>query len=130
MSGWGNRKWLTLPMPSVSDFRSYFPGSFSDSPDDQIARTINEAGLLHDKSEEATLYLTAHLLAVKSEFADSPDGGAGIVSKEAMGPRSIEYMTTAGESEKRAFYSSTGYGRMFMAIEDRTPSARIAARIV
>ena len=114
----------------VAGFRAQIPGVFADQSDADITASINEALLISDVLEEATLYLAAHLMAVKTEWQSTPDGGSGVVAKETIGPRSIEYMTTAGESERRAFFSTTPFGRMYMTLEDRTPRAGIGAMIV
>ena len=114
----------------AAGFRERIPGIFADRTDTEIAVAIDEARLISDVLEEATLYLAAHLIAVKSEWQSTPDGGSGVVSKETIGPRSIEYMTTAGESERRAFFSTTPFGRMYMTLEDRTPRAGIGAMFV
>ena len=120
---------------TLSDFREYFPGPpFTNLDDASVARALNEALLLHCVREEATIYLTAHLLALDVESAEhvernglAPDGGSGVVTEEAVGPRRFTFLTQAGESERRAFYATTPYGRRFMALEDRTPGVMIGA---
>ena len=102
-----------------------------------MTRAITLASRLHNKSAEALLYLTAHMLALEEEQIGAetrnglePDGGAGVVTSEQIGPRRIDYLTQAGDDERRAFYVTTSYGRTFLALEDRSPGARIAAMVV
>ena len=40
------------------------------------------------------------------------------------------FLTQAGDDERRAFYVTTAYGRRFLALEDRNPRSRIGARVV
>ena len=107
---------------TLAGFRARFPAPlFSTATDEQIALAISDAQLLHSINETAALYLTAHLLALDSEITDKPDGGAGVVTKEKIGPRQIDYLTDAGADERRAFYATTIFGRRFLALEARTP---------
>lgn len=123
---------------TLSDFREWFPGPpFDALTDDTVTRSLNEALIFHDEREEATLYLTAHLLALDVEAGDAetrngiaPDGGAGVVTSETIGPRTIGYLTQAGKNERRAFFATTPYGRRFLALEDRTPRYGIGAIVV
>ena len=119
-----------MPDVSVEDFRAWFPRNFEGADDPDIERAIKEALLLHDKSAEATLYLTAHLLSLNSEFQDTPDGGSGVILKETLGPKTVEYITNVDESKKNAFYSTTPFGRRFLALEARTPRSGIGLMIV
>ena len=107
---------------TVEAFRARFPAPlFSTTADEQVALAICDAQLLHSINETAVLYLSAHLLALGSETTGEPDGGAGVVTKEKLGPKDITYLTDAGEDERRAFYATTSFGRRFLALEDRTP---------
>ena len=121
-------------MPSIAEFRAYFPNAFPAVDDATLQRTINESLLIHSASEEANLYLIAHLLAMQTEWADTPDGGAGVVVKESIGPRSIDYATLAGSGSStdmyKSFFAGSAYGRMFLILEQRTPRTGIAAMVV
>ena len=116
---------------SVADFREQFPApAFEQASADAITRAVCDALLLHSINEIVTLYCAAHLLALKAEYVDdlgrtvdTPDGGSGVVKSEKIGPRQIQYMTMAGDDERRVFYSTTPYGRMFLALEARVPRA-------
>lgn len=113
-------------------FQEWFPGEpFSGLEPAAIDRAIAEARQLHDWNEIATIYLAAHLLAVDTEQgALQPDGGSGVVQSEQIGPRRINYLTQAGEDERRAFYATTPWGRRFLALEDRTARVGIGATVV
>ena len=116
-------------MPDVAAFRTQFPEPLFASDDDaDVALALSEAMCLHNQNDLATLYCTAHLLALNHERTDArgnviagPDGGSGVVVSEKIGPRQIEYMTTAGEDERRAFFATTSWGRRFLELEARTP---------
>lgn len=109
-------------------FRARFPAPlFADKDDTAVALAISDAQLLHTRNETAVLYLAAHLLALDSEQTGRPDGGAGVVQKEKIGPRDIQYLTDAGTDERRAFYATTSFGRRFLALEDRTPRVALGA---
>ena len=115
---------------TVQAFRARFPAPlFSTDTDEQIALTISDAQLLHSVNETATLYLVAHLLALNSETTGEPDGGAGVVTKEKIGPKDITYLTDAGTDERRAFYATTSFGRRFLALEDRTPRVALGCLV-
>ena len=114
---------------TVEDFREQFPApAFEQASVADIERSLSDANLLHSINKTATLYCAAHLLALEGEYvdelgrrADTPDGGSGVVQSEKVGPRQIQYMTMAGDDERRVFYSTTVYGRRFLAIEARVP---------
>ena len=111
-----------MAVPTVTDFKSEFP-EFASLTDDTITRVITRALRFHDDTKEGAIYAAAHLYSIDLEKAanHAPDGGAGVVTKESLGPKSVEYMTTAGDDERRAFWSRTPYGREFLKIEERNP---------
>ena len=120
-------------MATVTTFRTRFP-EFVDQADVEVTQALSYATRLHAISEDGTLLCTAHLLALSSgERPDSDpeaDGGAGVVTRETIGPRTIDYLTMAGKDERRAFYATTFYGRLLLAIEDRMPRRIIGAAVV
>ena len=89
----------------LAAFKAYFPDAPFDSlTDPSINRALVEAKMFHQASEIATLYCTAHLISLDSlDNGLTPDGGAGVVVKEKIGPRQIDYLTQAGDDERRAF---------------------------
>ena len=114
-------------MPAtLADFRAQFPDEpFASTPDAKVQRLLNVALSLHSVNETATLYCAAHLLALMAEedaTSLEPDGGAGVVEQESIGPRTVGYVTQAQGDKRRAFYATTAYGRMFLALEERTPT--------
>lgn len=109
---------------NLTGFRDEFP-EFGRAPigpveDDVIERALVRASRFHDATDEGTLYAAAHLICTDAEKVSlSPDGGAGVVSKESIGDQSVEYATNAGTDDRRAFWARSAYGREFMKIEER-----------
>ena len=118
-----------MAAPTVSDFRQEFP-EFRATDDGVITSRLNQARLIHDVRRLATLYLTAHLIVIGNQESLMPDGGAGVVSREKVGPRDIEYLTQADNKPERSFFASTSYGRQYLALVDSSPRASIGARVV
>ena len=121
-------------------FREQFPeepptSAFVGVAQGAIEAAIKEALQLHDKRNLATLYLVGHLLALDQEYYDAlwrrkdrPDGGSGVVNSEQIGQRRIAYLTMAGESERRAFYVTSPYGRgIFWHLRTGRQAAQISA---
>ena len=114
---------------TVADFRAQFPDPPFETVDDaRISAVLTEALDIHDVNEMATLYCAAHLLALEAEQKDAqgnprlePDGGAGVIEKEKVGPTDISYITQAGDEVWRAFFATSAWGRRFLTLEDRTP---------
>ena len=67
----------------VQTFKSRFP-EFTGDIDPEIELVLDEAFLIHDIRELATLYCAAHLLALNSEQSGNPDGGSGVVGQETL----------------------------------------------
>ncbi|MBF2754031.1 MAG: DUF4054 domain-containing protein [Gammaproteobacteria bacterium AqS3] len=112
--------------PKIMEFRARFPefnGAIGDPPltltDEVIQGILDRAWELHSVSSSGCLLAAAHLYcndALPSEL----DGGAGVVKSEMLGRKKVEYSTNAGEDERRAFWSTSKYGREFMLVEQRT----------
>ena len=121
-----------MAAPTVAEFRAQFPATFlaATHPDSLITSRIGEARLIHGVRKLATIYLVAHLLAVDGEATGEPDGGAGVVSVEGIGPRKVEYMNQSDGMPNRAFFGTTSYGRRFMALVASSPRGAIGARVV
>ena len=114
--------------PTVNDFRDEFP-EFARVSDDKISRCIKRACRIHDDLPAATLYAAAHLYSTDLEKGidendpspASPDGGAGVVTSESIGSRSVSYRDGAGHDDRRVFFQRTPYGREFLKLEERNP---------
>ena len=117
-----------MAAPTLADFRARFP-EFSATSDAAASLAIDDAKRHHALTAVGWLLCAAHLLALRSDTASvgGYDGGAGEVITETMGPRTVEYVPMAGEDPNRVFYTSTRYGREFLAVEARTPRRRISA---
>ena len=121
-----------MAAPTVAEFRAQFPTAFlvATHPDALITSRIGEARQIHGVRKLATLYLTAHLLAVDGEATGAPDGGAGVVKSEGIGPRKVAYLTQADGMPNRAFFATTSYGRRYLALVASSPRGAIGARVV
>ena len=120
-----------MAAPTVAEFRSQFPTTFlvATHSDALITSRIGEARQIHAVRKLATLYLTAHLLAVDGEATGAPDGGAGVVSSEGIGPRKVTYLTQADKAPNRAFFATTSYGRRYLALVASSPRGAVGARV-
>lgn len=105
---------------SITDFRGEFP-EFSAVEDAVITALIKRAQYYHDITTRGIIYAAAHLHCLdKEKTADlAPDGGAGVVTGESIGSRSVQYATNAGSDERKAFWARSPYGREFLQIESR-----------
>ena len=113
-----------MAAPTLADFRSRFP-EFS-TADSAVERVLARAKRFHALTVEGWLLAAAHLLALVDDTA-AYDGGAGVVTSETIGPRTIDYETVSEGDGRRVFFASTRYGREFLTVEDYTPRRRISA---
>ena len=111
----------------LAAFRARFP-KFADIDDPDVENALDEALMIHDKRELATLYCAAHLLtlAIAEAAKKTPKGE---VTMRRVGPMTAHYRTQALDGPK-AFFTTTAYGRRFLNLEGRTPRALIGARVV
>ena len=118
---------------TVTSFRSIFPDEpFASVSDAKVESYIEVALKIHTRDELATLYCTAHLLALDIERDEptlEPDGGAGVVESEGIGPRQIGYVTQATGDKRRAFFAPTTYGRTFLVLEERHPKVALGTLV-
>ena len=116
-------------MVELQDFRDEFP-EFSAVPAATVKRKIAHALELSAVSRRATLLLAAHLVAEMSATteAGSVDAGAGVVTSESVGPYKTEYLTQADDDPDRVPFTTTVYGRQFLALESRSPAFVVSAR--
>ena len=113
---------------TLAEFRARFVVSFASVADDVVETAIEEAHQLADTSHDASLFCVAHLLTLLAEETAELDGGSGVVSKETIGPRIVEYVTQA-MTDRQAFFAVSAYGRRVLAIEGRTPKAAMGVVI-
>lgn len=103
--------------PTISNFKTRFP-EFNAIADANAQSLIDRAFIHHSATTEGVLLAAAHLHCLDS-LPNELDGGAGVVSKESLGSKSVEYMTNAGGNERRAFWATSKYGRELLLIEQR-----------
>ena len=63
---------------------------------------------MSDTSHDASLFCVAHLITLLAEEMADLDGGSGVVSKETIGPRIVEYVTQAMTARGRSLRRPTG----------------------
>ena len=108
---------------TVDDFRAEFP-EFAAVDTATIEANLRRAKRIHTATKAGTIYAAAHLYSLdkaSKEVAEpaQADGGFGVIKKETIGPKSVEYSTTAGDESRKVFWATTPYGREFMLIEQR-----------
>ena len=109
---------------TIEDFRNEFP-EFHGLLDSKIDMLLRRARRLHTATKAGTLYAAAHLYTLDNASKDgdgsmaTADGGLGVITKETIGPKSVEYSTTAGDDARKVFWATSPYGREFMVIEQR-----------
>ena len=80
---------------TLAEFRARFPVFAAGTSNAAIETAIEEAHQLSDTSHDASLFCVAHLITLLAEETADLDGGSGVVSKETIGPRIVEYVTQA-----------------------------------
>ena len=117
-----------MPDVTLAEFRARFPVFAAGTSNAAIETAIEEAHQLADTSHDASLFCVAHLITLLAEETADLDGGSGVVSKETIGPRIVEYVTQA-MTDRQAFFAVSAYGRRMLAIEGRTPKAAMGVVI-
>lgn len=115
--------------PTLADFRTRFP-AFKDVPDATVQAVLNEAIAVVSTSDfierdktPATLYLTAHLLAVEGWLSGGAGGGGaavtGTVKRRKVGDVEVEFAGVSGGSGGSgllAQYNGTIWGQRYVAL--------------
>ena len=108
----------------LAEWRTQFP-ELAGKSDDAVTRASRFALELSSNTQQQLYLCTAHVVVLDAERQDTPDGGSGVVVSEGEGGARVAYLTQAQtgneDAAKRAFYASTFYGRMLLALEDRSP---------
>ncbi len=115
-------------------FRVRFP-EFDSETDERVTAFIDDALCIFALCEKATLYLAAHLLTLSNGTgvgvpgSSVPiDGGAGETTSESVGSLSVSVSTQSSNPED-VFYTSTAYGRQYLALKNACPAYRFSARV-
>lgn len=117
-----------MEAPTVATVRSRF-AEFASRTDTEIQQAAASALAISAVSEEATLHLTAHLLALSGEQTGEADGGAGEVNSEATGSRSVSYAPMA-ETGVMTWWTTTPYGRIAWMLQAASPAFAVSLRSV
>lgn len=113
-------------------FRSRFP-EFSSTADSVVTEILGEALIIHKGSPKATQFLAAHILTLDNDSGicssgATVDGGEGEVTSESVGAESASYKTQA-ENAGDVFFTTTAYGRRFLALRRATPAYGFSVRV-
>ena len=122
---------MAVTAPTAAEIRAAFPELFaaglpeaSDALLGRLAATAMEIGAVSQNDAE---YLTAHLLTLHRAGNAKADGGAGEVSQESVGARSVAYKTQAAEHHE-VFFSQSAYGRMHLTLLRTSPRRVMSMR--
>jgi len=115
-------------------FRSFFP-EFAGISDAVVDAYLVDAGVIFCASQRAQVYLAAHLLVLDQASGVGQGGTGGVVDggdgeheSEKVGEISVTVKTMA-ESNLDSFYTTTPYGRKFLAFKKASPSYRMSVRV-
>ena len=108
----------------LPDFRTRFP-EFQSESDERVTLYLDDAIIIFSGCKTATQYLAAHLLTLDNanelgRSGGTVDGGSGESVSETVGAESVSLMAQA-ERGSETFYSSTPYGRRFLALKKSCP---------
>lgn len=103
----------------ASDIRDHFP-EFAGVSDTVITRWLAQAERRvnrtqwGEKADDATLWLTAHLLAVTGSLACGGGPGSGAVSMRKVGELTVQYAVP--DRMAQTFLASTAYGQYYLTL--------------
>ena len=117
----------------LPQFRTLFP-EFDSVPDATVEIYYNQALTIWGVCGNALLYLVAHLIALDQSngigtTGATVDGGNGEHTSEKIGDIEVALKTMA-DSGLETYYTSTPYGRRFLAFKKACPSYRFSARVM
>lgn len=106
-----------MPDATLAGFRAYFGTEFPEATYDDaaVSRALDEAADIYTLTARGQLYLAAHYLVLNAAAQQEIDDGAGAVTMERMGPRSVSYRSVARDADD-AGYARTAYGRRFLEL--------------
>ena len=104
---------------TAADFKAAYP-SFASTSDDDVTSALAEARDLFSATERGVFLLAAHLLTI---IADGFDSEATV---ERAGEQWVTLVAQASAGGE-AFYTSTTYGRRFLAHKKARPVAPVYA---
>lgn len=115
MTNWN----LAAKKPTLAEFRATFASH--GATDETITAAIDVAYSIYALSKRACLHLAAHIIELATAHTGEVDGGAGEVVSETIGQKKTEFQQQAMDAGE-AFYTTSKYGRLFLAIKKARPS--------
>ena len=123
----------------VTAFRNKFPEFDSPSgkvpvTDVELREFLKDAQQLYSANDNCTLYLAAHLIALKTEMVEDglqgkTDSGSGEISQDAVNGIQREVVALATDNPTEAFYTTSLYGRTFWILRRADPTRTISVRV-
>lgn len=109
----------------LPDFRIRFQ-EFVSETNERVTLYLIDALTIFSGCKTATLYLAAHLLTLDNDAGvggsgASVDGGGGETTSETVGAESVSLMSQA-ERGSETFYTTTAYGRRYLALRNTCPA--------
>ena len=92
---------------NAADFKAAYP-AFNSTQDSEVNAALAEAQDLFRTTERGVFLLTAHLLTINADGFDAE------TTAERVGEQAVSVKAQA-ETGRDAFYTSTLYGRRFLA---------------
>ena len=116
---------MPVSKPSLSRIQVRFP-ELNITNRQQVDDASDFAIKFSSFSQLVVDFVTAHILSLEqTEKKGPPDGGSGEVSSHSMGPYSMSFVTQA-RGNREVFLTRTYYGRMALALENRSPKKIIS----
>ena len=119
--------------PLLPNFRALFSPDFDSISDAKVTIYLDQAGVIFSACQDAQLYLAAHLIVVDktnnvgTEQGGSMDGGNGENTSEKVGEVQVD-MKTMADTGLDTYYTSTPYGRRYLAFKKACPAYALSAR--
>jgi hypothetical protein len=76
-----------------------------------------------EKADDATLWLTAHLLKLDSQIRGGGTAAAGPISQKKVGDLSVSYAVPAKMAQ--SFLASTAYGQQYLQLRSELMTTRV-----
>ena len=100
----------------MAEFLEFAPEFQGYSNRQRLLRFVETARAIHDIRKTATFYIIAHLITL-----DRVEGNETVTppGQEVFGAQNL----------KELYFGKTSYGRLFLQVEERTPSFALSARV-
>ena len=117
---------MTITAQDIRDTFSEFSGASDVLIDRWIAQAERRINTTQwsEKADDATLWLTAHLLKIESQLRGGGTATAGPITTKKVGDLSVSYSVPAGKLSE-TFLASTAYGQQFLELRKELFTTRV-----